>query len=256
MATFDTSGMASRYNKRLAIIVPYRNRVGHLRQFVPHLAMYFQRDKLDRFIPFSIHIVEQSGDAAFNRGVLCNCGYALTHESADYVCIHDVDYLPIWADYSWSAKPARLIWHGLALREDPNSFFGGVVLFDKSAFEQVNGYPNVYWGWGCEDLELGQRCHIVGLGFEKRDGTYRALPHPHAGWTNLGTRTEDAQRTHAIFQKRRACLSELLPKDGLSTLTFKLLEKRPIVLDGKPLPRSFHYIVDVGKPAAIDPETF
>jgi len=104
MATFDTSDMAARYNKRLAIIVPYRNRAEHLRQFVPHVATYFQRDKLDRNIPISIHVVEQSGNAAFNRGRILNCGYVLARESADYVCFHDVDYLPVWTDYSWSAN--------------------------------------------------------------------------------------------------------------------------------------------------------
>ena len=76
-------------------------------------------------------------------------------------------------------------------------------MFDKPAFEHVNGYPNVYWGWGCEDLELGRRCHLAGLGFDKRDGTYLALPHPHAGYTAAGARTEEAEQTHVLFQKRR-----------------------------------------------------
>jgi hypothetical protein len=28
----------------------------------------------------------------------------------------------MWADYSWSPNPARLIWHGLTLKEDWNNF--------------------------------------------------------------------------------------------------------------------------------------
>ena len=114
MIAFDTANMAERYNKRLAIVVPYRDRAEHLRQFVPHLATYFHSDKLDRHIPISPHIVEQSGNAPFNRGRVLNCGYALAHDSADYICFHDVDYLPLWADYSWSARPARLERHGKA----------------------------------------------------------------------------------------------------------------------------------------------
>jgi len=240
--------VTARYNKRLAIIVPFRDRAEHLGKFVPHLATYFQRDKLDRHIAFSIHVVEQSGTAIFNRGRLRNCGYALARDSADYVCFHDVDYLPLWADYSWSARPARLAWHGLTLPEDPEFFFGAVVLFDKAAFEHVNGYPNVYWGWGCEDLELGRRCHLAGLGFDKRDGTYLALPHPHAGYTKAGARTEEAERTRATFLQRRSRFAEFMLSDGLSNLKFELLDKRPIAVDGQILPHSFHYLVDIGQP--------
>jgi len=250
MSGFDNGEMAARYNKRLAIVVPYRDRAEHLGKFVPHLATYFQRDKLDRHIAFSLHVVEQRGAAIFNRGRLRNCGYALARDCADYVCFHDVDYLPLWADYSWSARPARLAWHGLALPEDPEFFFGAVVLFDKAAFEHTNGYPNVYWGWGCEDTELGRRCHLAGLGFDKRDGTFLALPHRHAGYTEAAARTEEAERTHAIFLQRRSRLGEFMLSDGLSNLKFDLLDKRPIAVDGQVLPHSFHYLVDIGQPEA------
>lgn len=242
--------MAARYNKRLAIIVPYRDRPQHLKEFLPHMANYFQRDKLDRYIPVSIHIVEQGGTAAFNRGKILNCGYKLAREDADYVCFHDVDYLPLWADYSWSAKPARLAWYGLRMQEDPELFFGAVTLFDKTAFEAANGYPNVYWGWGPEDLELGRRCHFAGFGFDRRDGTYIALPHPDAGFIAPGIWTEEARQTHVVFEQRRDRLEQLMRKDGLSNLKFKLVEKRPISVAGQPLPNSFHYVVDLGGPEA------
>lgn len=154
-----------RYDKRLAIVVPYRDRAEHLRDFLPRVVAYFQRDKLDRQIAVSIHVIEQSGNAVFNRGMIKNCGYRLVKDSADYVCFHDVDFVPVWADYGWAPQPARLVWHGLPLKEDWERFFGAAVLFDNAAFERVNGYPNAYWGWGPEDLELGFRCDIAGLGF-------------------------------------------------------------------------------------------
>jgi hypothetical protein len=148
---------SDRYGKPLAIIVPYRNRAEHLSRFIPHILAYFERDKLDRQIPISIHIIEQSGSAPFNSGKIKNCGYILARDHADYVCFHDIDYLPIWADYSWSPTPARLVWYGLRMRENWEKFFGAVVLFDKAAFEHVNGYPIMFIGvgalktrnWGC-----------------------------------------------------------------------------------------------------------
>ena len=104
-----TPEFAKAYRKRLAIVVPYRNRAEHLKSFVPHMSAYFQQDKLDRAIPISIHIIEQNGNAPFNRGKLLNAGFMLARDAADYFSFHDIDYLPIWADYSWSATPARLI---------------------------------------------------------------------------------------------------------------------------------------------------
>jgi hypothetical protein len=235
-----------RFRKRLAIIVPYRARPEHIQKFVPHILTYFARDKLDRAIAMTLHIIEQSGAALFNRGKLRNVGYMLAREAADYVCFHDVDYLPIWADYSWSEKPARLIWHGLQLKEDWNTFFGGVTLFDKAAFERVNGYPNCYWGWGFEDVELGDRCKLAGLDIERRDGTYSALPHKHAGIVAPGVLSEEAQRTRALYFKRRDRVGELMAREGLSDLEFKTLSTRPLTMDGKAVPGSVHYFVDIG----------
>jgi len=149
MSSADKPGAVEpRYSKRLTIVVPYRDRAEHLVRFVPHMLAYFERDKLDRQIAVTINIIEQKGDAPFNRGRLANCGFLLTQKVSDYVCIHDVDYLPMWADYSWSQNPARLIWHGLSLGEDHYSFFGAVTLLDNAVFAKVNGFPNCYWGWG------------------------------------------------------------------------------------------------------------
>ena len=241
---------AARYGKRLAIIIPYRDRAEHRAKLVPHLLAYFERDKLDRRIAMSLHFIEQNGKAPFNRGKLCNCGFVLARDQADYVCFHDVDYLPIWADYSWSPRPARLAWHGLTLREDWERFFGAVVLFDKAAFERVNGFPNSYWGWGPEDRELGLRCDMTGLGFDRRDGTFQGLPHKHAGFSAPGVHTPEARRTGAVFAEREKQLRELMKTDGLSSLAFKTVRRSPLQLMGKDVPNSFHYLVDIGEPDA------
>src|ERR1700680_4800752 len=104
-----------RHGKRLAIIVPCRARAEHRALFIPHLLNYFQH--AEPGIAMSMHFVEQAGEGIFNRGKLKNVGYVLARDEADYVCFHDVDYLPLKADYSWSPRPARLIWHGLTRKE-------------------------------------------------------------------------------------------------------------------------------------------
>lgn len=233
------------YQKKLAIVVPYRDRLDHLQQFIPHMITYFQRDKLDRFIEYSIHIVEQAAPDRFNRGKLKNAGFDLVRSLSDYVCFHDIDYLPIWADYSWSEQPARLIWHGLTLRESHDQFFGGVVLLDNNVFSKANGYPNCYWGWGPEDLELGIRCRFNGFSIYKRDGTFRSLPHKHAGFARPGEYTNEARETSELFLSRKDRLQELASTDGLKNCIYRLLDKTAIKLNGKNLENCFHYKVSL-----------
>jgi N-terminal region of glycosyl transferase group 7/N-terminal domain of galactosyltransferase len=234
-----------RYSKRLAIVVPYRDRAEHLAKFVPHMITYFARDKLDRQIAVTINIVEQYGHAPFSRGRLANCGFLLTEKEADYVCIHDVDYLPMWADYSWSKNLARLIWHGLSLKEDHYSFFGAVTLLDKAVF------PNCYRGWGPEDRELGFRCRAQGFDIERRDGTYIPLRHKHAGFSAPRVWTEEARRTNDLYNKRQSRLKELREEDGVNTLRFQLVNKKTLALPGAPaVKNAWHYTVDLGAPDA------
>lgn len=141
MNASNSSTADPRYSKRLAIVVPYRDRAEHLAKFVPHVAAYFERDKLDRQIAVTINIIEQRGSAPFSRGRLANCGFLLTQETSDYVCIHGADYLPMWADYSWTQNLARLIWHGLSMRENRETFFGAVSLLDKSGSPRSTAFP-------------------------------------------------------------------------------------------------------------------
>ena len=238
-----------RYAKRLAIVVPYRDRAQHLSQFIPHMVAYFERDKLDRAIDVTINIIEQTPGAPFSRGRLGNAGFLLTRGTSDYTCIHDVDYLPMWADYSWGDKPARLIWHGLSLNEDRFTFFGAVTLLDNSVFAKVNGFPNCYWGWGPEDRELGFRCRTQGYDIERRDGTYIPLKHPHAGFVSEGVWTEEARRTNELYKKRQPDLAARAADDGVNSLKFELVEKKLLPLgNGQTLPNVWRYLVELGTP--------
>jgi hypothetical protein len=47
---------------------------------------------------------------------------------------------------------------------------------------------------------------------------------------------------------RRNDIASLIAVDGVSTLKFKLLEKKPLAAGGQPVRDSFHYIVDIGAP--------
>jgi glycosyl transferase family 7 (putative galactosyltransferase) len=227
--------------KQLAIVVPYRAREAHLKAFVPALRAYFTRDKLDRDIPYRVLIIEQSSDLPFNRGALRNIGFKLACAETDYVCFHDVDYLPIWADYRWSDVPTRIIWYGaercaiapgqsnLAAVHDPVTFFGGVVLMPNAIFEQVNGYANSYWGWGYEDNDLRERLIASGIHIGSRDGTFQPLQHDNEGYRLDGSMTPIATVNGQIGKSRwLAGADNAMQADGLKNVSYEIVSRVPI----------------------------
>lgn len=230
---------------RLSIIVPYRDRQEHLRQFLKHMLAYFQRDKIDRNIPYRMTIVEQVAGKPFNVGKLCNVGFDLTRNLADYFCFHNVDYLPIWADYSYPKAPARLVWYGAEarpvrtggqtfLRHNRDDFFGAVVMFQKEHFERVNGYDNDYWGWGFEDSDLRERVYAAGMEIDRRDGTFRPLDHDNAGLNEDLSYNEIARKNRTTYQRKKTLIhsSNGHPDCGLSTLDYKLIRRRSLKTPG------------------------
>src|ERR1700761_5196440 len=137
--------------KRLKIVVPYRDREEHLANFLPQIHDYLK----DAGLSYRIVIAEQEGGLAFNRGAIKNAGFLLGGAS-DYTCFHDVDYLPLNADYGWSDEPACLALVGAEGRPvtinnvirrmhlNTIDFFGGAVLVPDALFARVDGYSNAY----------------------------------------------------------------------------------------------------------------
>jgi len=232
----------------LSIVVPYRDRAEQLACFLPHMTVYFQRDKIDKDQPYRITVVEQEAGRPFNIGALRNIGFLLTEAESDQVCFHDVDYLPIWADYRPVDRPTRLLWYGaesvpidesarLFVNHDHKDYFGGVVMMPNAVFRRLNGYSNGYWGWGYEDVDLRVRCETEGIELGYRDGTYQPIRHVSRGYKTDGAHSEEnranwARCTHnaAAIRTRHAHHEE-----GLNNLQFEITE-RGAILDGEGQP--------------------
>jgi hypothetical protein len=141
---------------KLGIIVPYRNRESHLKRFRDSITDYFKKLK----IQYELIIVEQTDDKPFNRGKLLNIGFIKAKDlGCDYVVFHDVDMIPLEVDYSYSEIPLHLATNfELEFDKSKNlefdDYFGGVTMFSVDTFERINGYSNLYWGWGFEDDDL------------------------------------------------------------------------------------------------------
>lgn len=143
---------------KLGIVVPYRDRHRHLEKFRPHITEYLE----DQGFEFTVIVVEQDNASAFNRGMLCNIGFQEAKEQGcNYVVFHDVDMLPVEVDYSYSKHPVHLATYDIPFP----AYFGGITLFPIEDFEKINGFSNIYWGWGFEDDDLRYRCVKVGIDF-------------------------------------------------------------------------------------------
>lgn len=142
---------------KLGIIAPYRDRPLQLHQFINSITEYIKD------IHYELIIVEQGDNKDFNRGKLLNIGFLKAEElGCDYVIFHDIDMLPIDADYSYNNTPLQIATNfklppGIK-RATLDEYFGGVTLFPTELFRQINGYSNKYFGWGFEDDDLLFRC--------------------------------------------------------------------------------------------------
>jgi hypothetical protein len=231
--------------KRLNIVVPYRAREQHLQQFVPHVRTYFARDKIDREIPYRVLVIEQENGLPFNRGALNNIGFLLGRDDSDYTAFHDVDYLPIWADYTFVDTITPIVWYGAERRpivpghpavmiHKMDFFFGGVVLVPNSGFEQVNGFANQYWGWGHEDTDLANRFVASGFLPGRRKGTFVALDHKNEGLDLELKPTPFALVNDQLCRRRWTGGQSAMADDGLSSLRFEVLNRRDLSNDSIP----------------------
>ncbi|CAM9311977.1 unnamed protein product, partial [Ectocarpus fasciculatus] len=170
----------------VAIIVPFRDlhveqkRSEHLKRFVPEMSrcVCLRSSRYDfdvwcshRFLDgheFVIYIIEQSDDKKeFNRGKLLNAGFHIASAEGCRVFIfHDVDLMPsaellsYYTTVPTGKSPVHIarVWN----RYNSNDkYFGGIISFSKEQFEEINGYPNNFWGWGGEDDELMKRAQEV-----------------------------------------------------------------------------------------------
>lgn len=78
---------------RVALIVPYRDRLDNLKAFLRHMHRFLFKQKLE----YGIYLIEPIFNATFNRGLLMNVGFVQALEDNpnwDCFVFHDVDLFP------------------------------------------------------------------------------------------------------------------------------------------------------------------
>lgn len=204
-------------NHKLGVIVPYRNREEHLKQFLPHMREYLNKQG----ISYTIYIIEQEQGKAFNRAKLLNVGFLEADKDCDYFVMHDVDMLPQNVDYSYQELPTHLAAaasqfnYGLPYE----GYFGGVTMFSRKSFCKINGYSNEYWGWGAEDDDVLYRCHLANLNVQRQSpGILKSLSHD---------RVIDQQDYHKNIDRIREMWSKKLDweNEGVNSCKYSVVER-------------------------------
>ena len=139
-------------NFKLGVIVPYRDRLPHLKVLLHYLHLVLQR----QLIEYRIFVVEPTTplDVPFNKGRIMNSAYleALKlNPDIDCFVFHDVDLVP--EDdrnlYTCSSMPRHM---SVAIDKFnyilPYAYLvGGVFNIRTDQYRRINGYSNMYWGW-------------------------------------------------------------------------------------------------------------
>ena len=211
--------------RRLTVVIPYRDRAHHLEQLLPELTAKLAEQQ----VLYRILVVEQEPGALFNRGRLLNIGMQYTAESSDYYCLHDVDVVPIVANYQCPSQPLRLankILNGSGQTFHSDYYFSGAVCIRKEQAQAVNGFSNEYWGWGKEDDDFFFRLLLAGfLCYFDLEGIFRDLPNP----SHQHVKRKPVAPPHVKRNRERR--SQLLrglsdpAADGLSSLRYRILER-------------------------------
>jgi len=213
-------------DRRLTLVIPFRDREEHLQQLLPALTATLAEES----IRYRILVVEQVAGGLFNRGKLINVGMHYAANDSDYFCIHDVDAVPIVANYRCPSQPLRLVnkihtEHGLEHRTA--YYFSGAVSVRKDQAFAAGGFSNEYWGWGKEDDDFFFRLLLADcLCYYDTRGEFRDLPNPRQ--QHVVRKSAQTPPHVAANRKRRSRLLRGLAKpseDGLQTLRYEIVSQ-------------------------------
>ncbi|KAK3773354.1 hypothetical protein RRG08_023234 [Elysia crispata] len=220
---------------RVAFVIPYRDRWGHLKSLLYYLIPVLKRQQ----IHFRMFVVEQFGNDTFNKGRIMNAAFREALKLFDFQCVtfHDVDLVP--EDdrnmYSCADMPKHM-----SIGIDKFNYHlpydglvGGVLMFRTEHFQQVNGYSNMYWGWGAEDDDMTTRILHQGLRIYRPPSNiarYKMVKHDGRKVSEVSVRMK--------LLRSAARRSKM---EGLNNIQYTLLYTHTEKL-------FTHFLVDIGHP--------
>ena len=258
----------------VAVVVPFRNREKFLPSALARLHPLLRKQRLR----YRIFVVDQVDTLPFNRAKLLNVGAVLATRALprdvltdrrrllEETCfvMHDIDLIPL-SDTTPYRCPQGPHPHHLSVAVDTHGgkcvyseIFGGVSVLTVNQMVTVNGYSNLYWGWGGEDDDMSQRirraahrkilrptsclarggvCHWeahcldqTGLieGFDSADGEASGVDADTVGhYSMVGGTSDSVDGSKAMdpsHQAQLAIAADRSWQEGMSTLKFTVVE--------------------------------
>lgn len=147
------------------IIIPYRDRKNELDNFLNYMPQVF-----DLYLGknnWKVMVIEQMGERLFNRGKLLNAGFLIANDSSSNFIFHDIDTLPITNESKerYSLDCSEQI---IGIYNSVCNTLGGIIKCTAEQYKSMNGFPNTYWGWGCEDKALQNRMEFQKISVNKK----------------------------------------------------------------------------------------
>ena len=147
---FSSATLNKPEEKDILIVVPYRNREQHLKDYLVKTPKYFK----DRGITYDILIAELDDIGDWNAGLSCNSVINFRKKNKyKFLYIHHVDVYPIDGEWKWPNLNEAYF----------NMGDYGSTLMHYNDFFKVGGYRNSFWGWGSEDNDLNAKLHQAGI---------------------------------------------------------------------------------------------
>ncbi|KAK3609938.1 hypothetical protein CHS0354_011768 [Potamilus streckersoni] len=148
----------------VAIIIPYRDRKHDLDVQLRLLHQVLQRQQCE----YMIFVVEMALPTAFNKGLINNAGFTTAMMINNFSCVIFQDVDAFMMDdrnlYRCGSDPRHYLAYSTKYGDKGLPFpelYGGVIGFTPGQFTKVNGFSNLYFGWGEEDNDLHIRYSLI-----------------------------------------------------------------------------------------------
>jgi len=177
--------------KSISFIVPLRDREDQVSGFIYNIKKYYK--------DFEIIFCNQADKLLFRKGQLSNLGFKKA--KFDIVAFINVDYrfldyVDIVKEINEYKNPFIPFTKGKRIKEPSLGNYvvieenhvnmggvGGCQIFTKEQFIKSNGYTNLIFGWGPDDVAMSQRTtfvftkypHSMGHIFHSKGGSYISL---------------------------------------------------------------------------------
>jgi hypothetical protein len=144
----------------MTLLVPYRDREEHLKEFVSALGSLHD-----------IVIIEQCDENPFNRGKLINVGYL--EMKPDEFAANDIDIIPQHHPPPLPGCVVQVVFSMIQTKD----YLGGCTVYDGDTFKRAEGYHNDYFH-RAEDNEMMFNLKRMGIPVANCLYQFRELPHP------------------------------------------------------------------------------